>query len=374
MLAAGRKTVTIDAMVLVLGVSAGAGGARAILTHSDQPHLPPIDSCAVDRRPGADVAEAVFEVIRLMSRSAQERDELIASTAVTCRCPEHAEAIRRAAGRRRLTIVDEPLAQLRYLRFTGQLPGSGSVVIYDLGSSGLTLTQVDCRADAVMAVDHSTSPGGDDHDALLRNRLAHAGVRADRAAARRHREKLSSARVITATDPRSGERAVLTHSDLVELLGAGVRRSASAVLEVIERTGTRPQALVLVGGCARSPIVCEELAGAIDLPIVYDSEPEHVSARGAVLLAAERRSGHVQMPRLRTGSEQAAVPAATGSRGVGRWKLITAGLVTVVLGGTVAGLLTFGRDYHRTPENGSTPTLILPLTVQSSPPKPSPPG
>ncbi|MBF6356371.1 Hsp70 family protein [Nocardia higoensis] len=358
-------------MVLVLGVSAGAGGARAILTHSDQPHLPPIDSCAVDRRPGAEVDEAVFEVIRLMSVSAHNRDELIASTAVTCRCAEHAEAIRRAAGRRRLTIVDEPLAQVRYLRFTGRLPESGSVVIYDLGSSGLTLTQVDTRVEAVLAVDHSSTPGGDDYDALLRNRLAHAGVRADRAAARRHREELSTARVVTAIDPGSGERAVLTHSDLAELLADGVRRSATAVERLIERTGTRPEALVLVGGCARSPIVCEELAEVIDLPIVYSPEPEHVSARGAVLLAAERPSGDVHMPRLRT---DPATPAGAGSgsaRGVRRWKLITAAVVTLVLGATVAGLLAFGRDTHRTPDTGSTPTLIIPLTVESAPANPS---
>ncbi|WP_051026703.1 FGGY-family carbohydrate kinase [Nocardia higoensis] len=361
-------------MVLVLGVSAGAGGARAILTHSDQPHLPPIDSCAVERRPGAGVDEAVFEVIRLMSRSAQDRDELIASTAVTCRCPEHAEIIRRAAGGRRLTIVDEPLAQLRYLRFTGQVPASGSVVIYDMGSSGLTLTQVDCRADAVLAVDHSSCPGGDDYDALLRNRLAHSGVRADRVAARRHREELSSARVVTAIDPRSGARAVLTHSDLADLLAAGVRHSAEAVEQLVERTGTRPEALVLVGGCARSPIVCAELAGAIDVPIVYDPEPEHVSARGAVLLAAERPSGDVHMPRLRT---EPVTPAALGpvpARRVGRWKLVTAAVVTLVLGATVAGLLVFGRDSYRTPDNGSTPTLIIPLTVQSSPAQLAPPG
>ncbi|WP_067860451.1 Hsp70 family protein [Nocardia shimofusensis] len=359
-------------MVLVLGVSAGAGGARAILTHSDQPHLPPIDSCAVDRRPGADVDEAVFEVIRLMSLSAQHRDELIASTAVTCRCPEHAESVRRAAGRRRLTIVDEPLAQLRYLRFTGRLPGSGSVVIYDLGSSGLTLTQVDTRADAVMAIDHSNSPGGDDYDALLRNRLAQAGVHSDRAAARRHREELSTARVVTAIDPGSGGRAVLTHSDLAELLTEGVRRSATTVQRLIERTGTRPEALVLVGGCARSPIVCEELAEVIDLPIVYDPEPEHVSARGAVLLAAERPSGDVHMPRLRTDPVTPAGTGSTTARGVGRWKLITAAVVTLGLGATVAGLLVFGRDTDPTQDTDSTPTLIIPLTVESAPANPSP--
>ncbi len=360
----------MNTMVLVLGVSAGSSGARAILAHSDQPHLPPIDCCAVRRRPGAGVDEAVFEVIRRMSLSAQQRDELIASTAVTCRSAEHAEIVRRAAGRRRLTVVDEPLAQLRYLRFTGRLPDSGSVLLYDLGSAGLTLTQVDCRADAVLGFDHGSCPGGDDYDALLRNRLAHVGVRADRAVVRRHREELSSARVVTATDPRTGARAVLTHSDLADLLTDGVRDSASAVEQLIERTGTRPIALVLVGGCARSPIVREELAATFDLPIVHDPEPEHVSARGAVLLAAERPSGDVHIPHLRTDP----IPAPPVPARRGRWKLVTAAAVTLALGVTVAGLLAFGREAPRESEHGSTPTLVIPPVIQTPYAPPAPPN
>ncbi|BAD55888.1 hypothetical protein IU443_09910 [Nocardia farcinica] len=352
-------------MVLVLGVSAGAGGARAILTHSDQPHLPPIDSCLVARRPGRGVDEPVFDAIRQMCRSAEERDELIASTAVTCRCPLHAEAIRRAAGRTRLTIVDEPLAQLRYLRFTGRLPESGSVILYDLGSSGLTLTQADCRSEAVIAGTRSTVLGGDGYDLLLRRRLARAGVRADRAATRRHREELSSARVVTAIDPESGDRAVLTHSDLADLCAAGVQHSAALVRHLIEETGVPPAALVLVGGCTRSPIVRSELVRAIDLPIVYDPEPEVVSARGAVLLAAERPSGDVHMPRVRTRAALAALPRP----GVGRRKVLAAAAVTVALGGTVAGLLALERDSADRPGGGSAPTRIELGTVAPLPTK-----
>ncbi|TQM28488.1 hypothetical protein [Nocardia bhagyanarayanae] len=341
-------------MVLVLGVSAGAGGARAMLTHSDQPHLPPIDRCHVPRRAGGGVEEAVFEAIRRMSRSAQLRDELITGTAVTCRCPLHADSIRAAAGRTRLTIVDEPLAQLRYLRFTGRLPESGTVILYDLGSSGLTVTHADCRTDTILSSKRSTVLGGDGYDALLRWQLARGGVLTDRLTSRRHREALSSARVVTATDVGSGGRAVVTRSDLAELCAAGIHHSASFVRQLIEEGGVRPEALVLLGGCTRSPSVRAELAGLVDLPVVYDPEPEYVSARGALLLAAERPSGDVRMTRLRAG----ATLYRPATAGVDRRKVIAAVAVTATLGATIAGLLAVERNSARPPHGGTAPTQI----------------
>ncbi|WP_330232746.1 Hsp70 family protein [Nocardia sp. NBC_00508] len=336
-------------MVLVLGVSAGAGGAHAMLTHSDQPHLPPIDHCEVPRRAGGGVEESVFEAIRQMMGAAGARDELISGTAVTCRCPLHADAIRAGAGERRLTIVDEPLAQLRYLRFTGRLPDSGSVILYDLGSSGLTITHADCRNDTILSSKRSTVLGGDGYDALLRWRLARDGVLTDKPTSRRHREELSDARVVTAIDTGTGDRAVLTRSDLTELFAAGIHHSASFVRQTIEETGVRPEAMVLLGGCTRSPGIRAELTELVDLPIIYDPEPDLVSARGAVLLAAERRSGDLRMPRARTGAA-ALVPST-----VDRRKLIAAVAVTVALGATIAGLLATDKGSSR-PESGSEPT------------------
>ncbi|WP_431956018.1 Hsp70 family protein [Nocardia lijiangensis] len=350
-------------MVLVLGVSAGAGGARGMLTHSDQPHLPPIDRCHVPRRAGAGVEEAVFEAIREMCRSAELRDELITGTAVTCRCPLHADAIRSAAGRSRLTIVDEPLAQLRYLRFTRRLPDSGTVILYDLGSSGLTVTHADCRTDAILSSKRSTVLGGDGYDALLRWQLARGGVLTDRLTSRRHREALSNTRVITATDLDSGGRAVVTRSDLAELCAASIHHSASFVRQLIEESGVRPEAIVLLGGCTRSPSVRAELADLVDLPVIYDPEPEYVSARGALLFAAERPSGDVRMTRLRAGATRPGLTPA----GVGRRKIIAAVAVTAALGATIAGLLAVERNSARPPSGGTVPTQIeLRTTPQPS--------
>ncbi|MEU7633431.1 Hsp70 family protein [Nocardia sp. NPDC049220] len=337
-------------MVLVLGVSAGAGGARAMLTHSDQPHLPPIDHCQVPRRAGGAVDEPVFEAIRRMNGAADRRDELISGMAVTCRCPLHAEAIRASAGGHRVTIIDEPLAQLRYLRFTGQLPDSGSVLLYDLGSSGLTITHANCRTDTILSTKRSTVLGGDGYDTLLRWRLARHGVLTDRPTSRQHREELSSARVVTAIDIGSGDRAVVTRSDLAELCAAGIHHSASFVRQMIEESGVQPEAIVLLGGCTRNPSIREELAAMVELPIIYDPDPDYVSARGAVLLAAERPSGDVRMTQARSG---ASVVRATGDRR----KLIAAVAVTVALGATIAGLLAMQKSTTQ-PTDGRAPTPV----------------
>ncbi|WP_406271050.1 Hsp70 family protein [Nocardia sp. NBC_00881] len=339
-------------MVLVLGVSAGAGGARAVLTHSDQPHLPPIDQCQVPRRAGGGIEEPVFEAIRQMHGAADRRDELISVMAVTCRCPLHADTIRTGAGGQQVTIVDEPLAQLRYLRFTGQLPDSGSVILYDLGSSGLTITHAHCRTDTILSSKRSTVLGGDGYDALLRWRLARGGVLTDKPTSRHHREELSSARVVTAIDTSTGGRVVVTRSDLAELCAASIHHSASFVRQIIEEAGVRPEAMVLLGGCTRNPSIREELAELVDLPIIYDPEPDYVSARGAVLLAAERPGGDVRMARARCG---ATLVATT----VDRRKLIAAVAVTVALCAIIAGLLATNKGSNRPEEGAPTPVEII---------------
>ncbi|MFB7721790.1 MULTISPECIES: hypothetical protein [unclassified Nocardia] len=337
-------------MVLVLGVSAGAAGARAMLTHSDQPHLPPIDRCKVARRTGGGIEEGVFEAVRLMRKSAARRDEFITGIAVTCRCSTHADAIRTTAGRNRLTLIDEQVAQLRYLRFTGRLPAEGSILLYDLGASGLTLTQIDCRTEAILASKRSTVLGGDGHDSLLRWLLARGGVSVDLATSRRHKEALASDRVITVCDPINGHRAVITRSDFADLVSAGVHHSVSFVRQMIDETGVHPSAMALLGGCTRNKSIRDELEQQLDLPLIYDPEPEFVSTRGAVLLAAERPSARrVRSVRFNP------VPRLRGEDIPSRRKLVAAIAVTATLGGTIAGALAMNHEGEHT--DGKQPTV-----------------
>ncbi|WP_245662543.1 Hsp70 family protein [Nocardia vermiculata] len=351
----------MDAMVLVLGVSAGAGGARAMLTHSDRPHLPPIDQCTVERRAGAGVEEPVFEAIDSMRRSAVRRDEFVTGITVTARCTLHAEALRVASGRTRLTIADEPLAQLRYLRFSGRLPDDGPVLLYDLGASGLTLTEADCRTEAILAGTHSTLLGGDTHDVLLRRQLARGGVDIDSATCRDYKEQLTGTPVVTTEDPASGTRIVLTRSDFTDLVEAGIHHSVSYVRQLIEETAVAPQAVVLLGGCTRNPGIRAALEQLLELPVIYDPEPEFVSARGAVLLASERPAAR----RLR--GIRFAPPDRVST--VSRRKLVAAAAVTVALGGTVTGLLATSHNSAH-PGPGTVPASQLEVAGSSSPPSP----
>ncbi|WP_228823642.1 Hsp70 family protein [Nocardia blacklockiae] len=353
----------MEAMVLVLGVSAGAGGARAMLTHSDQPHLPPIDRCTVPRRAGAGVEEPVFQAIQLMRESAEQRDEFITGIAVTSRSPVHAEAIRATAGRSRLTIVDEPVAQLRYLRFSGRLPEEGAVVLYDLGASGLTVTEVDCRTDAILAAKRSTVLGGDGHDALLRWRLAHGGVMIDKPTSRAYKEALTTTPVVTAGDPLTNARMVFTRSDFNELVEAGVHHSVSFVRQMMEETGAPAESLALLGGCTRNPGIRESLAQLLDLPVIYDPEPEFVSARGAVLMATQMPAAR----RVRGVRFTERAPRPNGSAPVSKRKVVAALAVTVTLGATVAGLLAADRQAPQPSTRGTVPS---PVEVAGTPAHP----
>ncbi|NKY36955.1 hypothetical protein HGA13_28380 [Nocardia speluncae] len=348
-------------MVLVLGVSVGSSGARAVLTHSDQPHLPPIDRCHIPRPPGAPLIDPVLTAVRRMHTAARERDEYITGTAVTCRDHRQVELVGEALGTGRVTLVDEPLAQLRYLRFTEQLPVSGSVLLFDLGSSGLTMTQVDCRTDSVIAAAHCPGLGGDAYDELLCEWLDRAGVFTDEAAAGRYREALSSARVVTAADPATAERAVITRCDLTDLCAEPVAEAAGLIRRMCEHSEFPAETVALLGGCARNPGLRTRLAELLDLPLVCDREPEYVSARGALLFAAQRPAAGTRTAHIRAGGQ--VVPLSPPV--VGRRRVYAAAAVTIGLGATVAGLLTA--------QNGTaqpTRSTYVPTDVLDAPPGP----
>ncbi|WP_327148212.1 hypothetical protein [Nocardia sp. NBC_01329] len=336
-----------------------------MLTHSDQPHLPPIDRCHIPRPARTPVADPVLIAIRRMYNAAHRRDEYITGTAVTCQNREQADVVGDALGAGRVTLVDEPLAQLRYLRFTEKLPTAGVVSLFDLGSSGLTLTQIDCRTDTVLAGTHCPGLGGDGYNELLCDWLDGAGVFTDEAAARRYREALSSARVVTAADPDTAERAVITRSDLAELCADAVRSAATLVRRVAERTEAAPNAVALLGGCARNPALHARLTDLLGLPLVCDSEPEYVSARGALLFAAERPAAGIRTAHIRAGGQVVQLAPPT----VGRRKIYAAAAVTIGLGATVAGLLTAQSGSAQPTRNNHIPT-----DIQDAPPPGPGPG
>lgn len=326
-------------MVLVLGVSAGTSGARAVLTHSDQPDLPPIDYCYVPRSAGAGLDEPVVAALRQVRDAAERRGELISGTAVACRSNSCADAVRAAQPRlgagSRIRVVGEAAAQLRYLGFVDRLPIAGLIVLYDLGSSGLTLTLAECSTATVVRTTRNTVLCGDGFDVLLQWKLARLGIVIDAETSRCHREALSIDSVVTAEDRKSGDRAVFTNGDLAELAEPGVAHSLSAVRQLLDTAGDPPSGIVMLGGCSRNRKLADQVATMQQTPVYLEPEPELVSARGAALLAVDKPARVTRMSRV----IGAAKPQTGSGEPTSRRKLIAALAVTGALGATIAGLV-----------------------------------
>ncbi len=278
-------------MVLVLGVSAGARGARAILSHSDEPDGIPLDYCEVRRRPGASRGAPVAEAIHHIRRAAAARGELVTAAAVTYRGEACLDEIRSAVapfGRELARIAREPLAQLRYLRYIGRLPESGAVLLYDLGATGLSLTLADCATGNILRTSRSTVISGDAHDHLVQRHLARAGHVVEIDQCRTWRETLSSRRAVTA-QASTGDRITLTRNDLSDALAGSVHHSAALVRHLADEANRTDVHVLVLGGCARNDQLAQWLADKLAYPVELAPEPELVSARGALLVAGERR-------------------------------------------------------------------------------------
>ncbi|MFE3291396.1 hypothetical protein [Rhodococcus sp. NPDC059234] len=276
-------------MVLVLGVSAGASGARAVLAHSDRPHHEPLARCDVRRRPGSAIGEPVISAIRTLRATAVEQAELVTATAVTLRTgidPEVVEFATTATTRIHVRVLPETSAQLRYLRFTGQLPRRGSVVLYDVGGSGLSACVADAPTGEVLTARRSAVVGGDQLDRLLQDHLAEGGVRLELTACRDLKEQLAFERVVTAADPNTGAAVVLTNNDLAVLTREGVMHSVSLLRTMIRESRSTPSAVVLLGGGGQVASLRHWLETFLRLPVTLPAEPASVAGRGAVLLAA----------------------------------------------------------------------------------------
>jgi molecular chaperone HscA len=325
--------------------------------------MPPIDHCFVPRPAGASAEDAVVVAVRKMHEAAARRGELISASAVACRSNSAADAIRAAQPRLggHTQVVNESVAQLRYLGFVDRLPTEGAAVLYDLGSSGLTLTLAECATATVRKSKRVTTVSGDGFDALLQWKLARLGIVIDGDTSRRHREKLSQDGVVTAEDRKSGRRIVFTNGDFADLAEAGLQHSVSSVNQLIDRANPTPKRIILLGGCTRNPQLRDQLLAMQDLPVKREPEPELVSARGAALLAADRPARVVRMARAISVS---APLVGSGPEHTSKRKVVAALAVTGALVATIASLIVTDPPTGGEAGNGATPLDVANLPQQ----------
>lgn len=274
--------------MLVLGVGAGAHGARAILTYPGSPHRPPVASRTIRRIRGETLVGAIDAGLDAIHGVAARLSLPVHYSAIAYRQNSDAETLSRYDDPRHGALVPETAAQLRYLRFTGEVPAHGATVLCDIGSTGTTVTVVDLKSTTPILSKRTSTFCGDDFDHLVRRHLFENGVRTSVDASRSIKEQLST-RGVVSVGQRDRARHVMTRRDFDGLIAGSVRYAGMVIEQAIELSGVRPGSLVLLGGGANISSIGAALEQHTRIRTVTPVLPELVSARGAALLSVDQQ-------------------------------------------------------------------------------------
>ncbi|MGV9836161.1 Hsp70 family protein [Nocardia niigatensis] len=241
-----------------------------------------------ERRVDELVADAVGAVLAADSR--------ISATAIAYRDENHARAIRAELARRQFTnyeLVPDVVAALEFLEYSGELQGFGTVALYDLGASGLSVTVVDTGTRQVCFSERTSDISGDYLDALIREqqiasgRIAHppdhTGLTALDKLCREAKEQLSGSSAVAL--PSTEGLVLLSQENFEALIMLAVESSARMTRDVILRSEQPVQAVALLGGCAQIPLVARVLRRWLGVPVIVPAAPDTVVTRGAAMLA-----------------------------------------------------------------------------------------
>ncbi|MDH6287881.1 Hsp70 family protein [Rhodococcus sp. NM-2] len=289
-------------MSSVLGVSVGASAVR--LARPDSVNRDDAGSRLVpDFRAqvvaaGRDLPEELAaESIGVVLAGAPDAGQVHA-TGVAYRDEAQAGAVQAAMARQQLVnyqLVTEASAALKFLDVSGALGDHATLVFYDLGSSGLTVSVVDRATGEVVETVRTDTVSGDVFDRLIRdNQLENKRIEEPGGAAaglaldlrcREAKERLSTGGAVAV--PGDGGLLLLSRDVFDALIGVTVESSARLARDVVTRSGRTADAVVLIGGGARIPLVRSVLQSWLGLPVVVPDHPELVAAQGAALLAQQ---------------------------------------------------------------------------------------
>ncbi|MFE7416436.1 Hsp70 family protein [Rhodococcus sp. NPDC057529] len=289
-------------MSSVLGVSVGASAVRLARPDSvnrddaASRHVPDFRAQVVAA--GRDLPEELAaESIGVVLAGAPDAGQVHA-TGVAYRDEAQAGAVQAAMARQQLAnyrLVTEASAALKFLDVSGALGDHATLVFYDLGSSGLTVSVVDRATGEVVETVRTDTVSGDVFDRMVRaNQLENNRIEAPRDAAasleldlrcREAKERLSTGGAVAV--PGAGGLLLLSRDVFDSLIGVTVESSARLARDVITRSGRTPDAVVLTGGGARIPLVRTVLESWLGLPVIVPDHPELVAAQGAALLAQQ---------------------------------------------------------------------------------------
>ncbi|MGW4773823.1 Hsp70 family protein [Nocardia sp. NPDC004278] len=287
-------------MSSVLGVSVGAGAVRMARPHTGNPHGP-VAPHSFDLQTIPVVEHQVEELAAEAIGVTLESMPGIAATAIAYRSEQHARALRAAMARQQLTnyeLVPEIVAALEFAQSTGDIRGISSLVVYDLGSSGLTVSVVDTQTREIRHSERTSDISGDYLDSLIREqqiasgRIAHppdsAGLAALDALCREAKEQLSTNTAVAL--PSEQGLVLLAQENFEALIMLAIESSARMARDVIVRSDRPVHGVLAIGGCARIPLIAKVLERWMGVPVIVPDSPETVVTRGAAMLARPIRT------------------------------------------------------------------------------------
>ncbi|MEU7215701.1 Hsp70 family protein [Nocardia iowensis] len=282
-------------MSSVLGVSVGAGAVRMARPHTANPHGH-VQPHSFDLQTIPVTEQTVEELAAEAIGVTLETTPGITATAIAYRSEQHARAVRAAMARQQLTnyeLVPEVVAALEFAQSTGDIRGISSLVVYDLGSSGLSVSVVDTQTREIRHSERTSDISGDYLDSLIREqqiasgRIAHppdaAGLATLDGLCREAKEQLSTNTAVAL--PSEQGLVLLAQENFESLIMLAIESSARMARDVITRSDRPVHGVLAIGGCARIPLVARVLERWMGVPVIVPESPETVVARGAALLA-----------------------------------------------------------------------------------------
>lgn len=188
----------------------------------------------------------------------------------------------RAVGVHEVTLVPEPLAAAENHAVRSRVVPDSSLAVFSLGSHAFSASVVRRSQhrtfellNHVEGVDHHTGADFDDLlAALVRGRLGKDGVVsvAECEAAKR---AFGPSVVISGVE--------ITRDEFVEEIRPSVDHLVSTFARAVG--AVQPDAVLLVGGGCRTPVIGDALSAAVDCRVLAEVAPEHSVAKGAAVAA-----------------------------------------------------------------------------------------